>query len=95
MIVALYKMIVKDKKTYEKEIKCLTKASLSFILSLKDRTKKTKEAVTMTQELKEDVKSIVSILVQLDEVGVSLMNNNANLLLARQNMSEEKESEAK
>lgn len=95
MIVALYKMIVKDKKTYKKEIKCLTKALLSFILSLKDRTKKTKEAVTMTQELKEDVKSIVSILVQLDEVGVSLMNNNANLLLARQNMSEEKESEAK
>lgn len=45
----------------------------------------------MTQELKEDVKSIVSILVQLDEVGVSLMNNNANLLLARQNMSEKKE----
>lgn len=45
----------------------------------------------MTQELKEDVKSIVSILVQLDEVGVSLMNNNANLLLARQNMSEGKD----
>lgn len=37
----------------------------------------------------------ITSLVQLDEVGVSLMNNNANLLLARQNMSEKKESEAK
>lgn len=46
----------------------------------------------MTQELERRCKSIVSILVQLDEVGVSLMNNNANLLLARQNMSEKRKA---
>lgn len=74
----------------------LDKSTIKSYIVLKGQKQvKTKEAVTMTQELKEDVKSIVSILVQLDEVGVSLMNNNANLLLARQNMSEKKESEAK
>ena len=83
-------------KNYIKKIKMLDKSNIKFYIVLKGQKQvKTKEAVTMTQELKEDVKNIVSILVQLDEVGVSLMNNNANLLLARQNMSEKKESEAK